>query len=34
MCKYIYIERQRFHVNFWFYDFGEKLLGHDNPNFV
>ena len=28
------IERRNFHVTVWFYDFGEKLIGHENPIFV
>ena len=34
MCKYIYIDRGCCRVTIWFYDFGEKLLGHDNPTFI
>ena len=34
ICMHICIERPRFLVTVWFYDFGEKWLVHDNPNFV
>ena len=34
VCKYIYIESRRFCVTFWFYDFVEKWIDHDNPTFV
>ena len=33
ICKYIYIDRRRCRVTIWFYNFGEKLLGRDNPTF-
>ena len=33
MCEYVYIERRRRRVTVWFYDFGEKWLGHENPTF-
>ena len=33
ICISVYIERRRCRVTLWFYGFGEKLLGHDNPTF-
>ena len=34
VCIYICINRQSCRVTVWLCDFGEKLLGHDNPTFV
>ena len=34
MCNCICIDRQRCCATVWFYDFGEKLIGHEYPTFA